>query len=172
MSPEEKKELKNIQPLREEYENEGAIVTIGKDAEVAVGMRVRMREGLISHGVGTVTTVLDQEEVGCCEVVWDSNQTHTRGLHIKMGNKQVCRVGKEGDYDLVLAEETVCSEIEVLSHLVVVHGKQRELLEVVRKCDDTQERTVQRDGPAQESGAVLGQDPALGSHPGADSDGV
>ena len=50
LSPEEKKELKTIAPVREEYLDGGLVVLVGKDTEAAVGMRVRMRDGLISHG--------------------------------------------------------------------------------------------------------------------------
>jgi hypothetical protein len=50
LSPEQKKELKTIAPVREEYLDGGLVVLVGKDTEAAVGMRVRMRDGLISHG--------------------------------------------------------------------------------------------------------------------------
>ena len=50
LNPEEKKALRKLAPVREEYLDDGAVVLVGKDVEVAVGMRVRMREGLISHG--------------------------------------------------------------------------------------------------------------------------
>lgn len=143
LSPEQKKELKTIAPVREEYLDGGLVVLVGKDTEAAVGMRVRMRDGLISHGVGTITALCSQEEAeaGCCEVVWDSNQSHTRSLHVKLGNKHLCRVGKEGHHDLVLADANMCSDLTIVKHELVLQGRPREYLEVVRNCKE--ERAVQ-----------------------------
>lgn len=139
LSPEEKKELRTVKPVREEYEEDGALVLVGRDVEASVGMRIRMREGLISHGLGTITTLLNgEEEGGCCEVVWDSNQKHTRGLHLKMGNKHVCRVGKSGHYDLVLASDTLCSDVTIVKHQTVLLGRAHEHLEVVSRCAEPQ----------------------------------
>lgn len=141
LSPEEQKQLKNVAPVREEYEEAGLVVLVGKDVEPAVGMRVRMREGLISHGAGTITALFGPdagEEAGCCEVVWDSNQSHTRGLHVKMGNKHICRAGKEDHFDLMLAENTMCSELTIVSHKLILNGREREHLEVVAQCRDPQ----------------------------------
>jgi len=138
LTPEEQKELKKIAPIREEYEQDGLVLLVGKDVEPAKGMRVRMREGLISHGVGTVTALYGPdggEDAGCCEVVWDSNQSHTRGLHVKLGNKHVCRTGKEGHFDLILSENTLCSDVTIVSHKLVLHGREREHLEVVAQCE-------------------------------------
>ncbi len=45
---------RRLQPLREEYES-GVVVFVGKDVEAVVGMRLHMKDGLISHGVGTIT---------------------------------------------------------------------------------------------------------------------
>lgn len=124
--------------MREEYLDDGAVVLVGKDVEVAVGMRVRMREGLISHGVGTIIALCDDSEAGCCEVVWDSNQSHTRGLHVKLGNMHLCRVGKEGHHDLVLADASMCSDLTIVKHELVLQGRPREYLEVVRNCAEQQ----------------------------------
>ena len=43
--------------------------------------------------MGTITALCSQgeAEAGCCEVVWDSNQPHTRSLHVKLGNKHLVR---------------------------------------------------------------------------------
>ncbi len=144
---EEKKELnplvffgppkRRLQPLREEYES-GVVVFVGKDVDAVVGMRVRMREGLISHGVGTITCLGNDGtlDAGCCDVVWDSDQRHTMGLHVKMGNVQSCRIGKEDHYDLILVEEKLCSYVTLVKHSHVLHGKIREHVEVVRGCDE------------------------------------
>ncbi|EKX44501.1 hypothetical protein GUITHDRAFT_152980 [Guillardia theta CCMP2712] len=121
-------------PVRESYE-EGELLYVGKDVPCQVGMRVRMAPGLISHGEGTVTAIFDEEEeLGCCEVVWDSDQCHVRGLHAKLGNKHSCRVGKEDLYDLVLVDEQVCPDIQLVKHNFFENGKPREHIQVVQSC--------------------------------------
>jgi hypothetical protein len=137
LTAEEKQQLLKLAPVREAYEEGGLVVLVGKDIKPSVGMRVRMREGLISHGVGTVTAVLGidcTEEEGCCEVVWDSDQHHTRSLHVKLGNKHVCRTGKEGHFDLVLAEETMCSDLNITTHTVHIHGYSSKQVQVQATC--------------------------------------
>ena len=140
LSPEEKKELKKLAPVREEYAaDSGVFALVGKDVDAAVGVRVRMREGLISHGVGTITALCgddDPEQAGCCEVVWDSNQAHTRSLHVKLGNMHLCRVGKEGHFDLLLADTTMCADLTIVKHDLVLQGRSRNYLEVVRNCEE------------------------------------
>lgn len=140
LSPEEKKELKKLAPVREEYAaDSGDFSLVGKDVDAAVGMRVRMREGLISHGVGTITALCgddDPEQAGCCEVVWDSNQAHTRSLHVKLGNMHLCRVGKEGHFDLLLADTSMCADLTIVKHDLVLQGRSRNYLEVVRNCEE------------------------------------
>mmetsp|Transcript_29116 Transcript_29116/g.59644 ORF Transcript_29116/g.59644 Transcript_29116/m.59644 type:complete len:120 (+) Transcript_29116:349-708(+) len=94
-----------------------------------------MNEGLTSHGVGTVTEVHSGELAGCCTVIWDSDQCHTRPLHSHMGNLHACHVGLNEEYDLVLAEVEVCSNFEVVEHDVVEQGTVRPHFEVLRNCD-------------------------------------
>lgn len=140
LTAEEKQQLRTLAPVREQYDDDGLVLFVGKDVMPAVGMRVRMREGLISHGMGTVTRVLgqaegdDPEETGTCEVVWDSDQAHTRGLHIKLGNMHVCRTGKDGHLDLILGEKSYCDNLEITSHTLVVHGRCTEHHQVVTSC--------------------------------------
>uniref|UniRef100_A0A6U4NRX3 Uncharacterized protein n=1 Tax=Hemiselmis andersenii TaxID=464988 RepID=A0A6U4NRX3_HEMAN len=96
-----------------------------------------MAEGFISHGVGTVIEVYgagDGDRAGTCSVIWDSNRCHTRPLHSKLGNCHSAHVGKNGEYHLVLAEEGVCSNLEVKAHRVVERGLARTHLEVVPTC--------------------------------------
>ena len=139
LTVEEKKELRKLQakPVREEYES-GVEVFVGQDVEAAVGMRVRMREGLISHGVGTITCLGNDaaEDAGCCEVVWDSDQMHVMAVHVRMGNRQSCRIGKEGHHDLILVSETLCSDLTIVHSTHVLHGKVRERTQVFRRCDE------------------------------------
>ncbi len=121
--------------VKEQYE--GAVTVVGKDMPCKVGMRVRMNEGLTSHGEGTVTECFDDDEMrGCCAVIWDSDQCHTRSLHSHMGNLHCCRVGKEGVYDLVLSDAQVCEDFEVVTHTVVERGALREHYEVKRDCEE------------------------------------
>ena len=160
LTPEEQAELKNVVPVREEYESTGLVVLVGKDIEATLGLRVRMREGLISHGVGTITALLQgDEEDGLCEVVWDSNQLHTRGLHVKMSNKHVCRIGKQGVFDLVLGEDTMCPDLTIVKHKLVISGKPCDHIEVISQCHAPQPvhglpQVSEADSPAAEDSPV------------------
>ena len=70
--------------VRESYDEPVSVV--GKDTLCEVGMRVRMGDGLLSHGVGTVVEVGSSgEEDGTCSVIWDSDQCSTRAMHAKLG---------------------------------------------------------------------------------------
>jgi len=160
LTPEEQAELKNVVPVREEYESTGLVVLVGQDIEATLGLRVRMREGLISHGVGTITALLQgDEEDGLCEVVWDSNQLHTRGLHVKMSNKHVCRIGKQGVFDLVLGEDTMCPDLTIVKHKLVISGKPCDHIEVISQCHAPQPvhglpQVSEADSPAAEDSSV------------------
>jgi hypothetical protein len=122
--------------LRETYDE--PVTLVGKDVVCEVGMRVRMAEGMVSHGEGTVVEVVSGTEDGCCQVIWDSDQSHTRQIHAKLGNSHICRIGKEGCFDLVLADLTACADLEIKVHSFVQRGRKRDYLEVVRKCDEDQ----------------------------------
>jgi len=128
-------------PMREHYESPPSVV--GKDVLPATGMRVRMSEGLISQGTGTIVELYDDAELaGSCAVIWDSDECHTRPLHERLGNKHLCRVGKCGDFDLVLAETTVCNDIQIREHTFVQSGLERKHLEVIRTCHRSAKQTV------------------------------
>jgi len=75
---------KKCPAAREAYA--GPVSVVGKDAPCEVGMRVRMGEGLLSHGEGTVVEIgAGEEEDGTCSVIWDSDQCSTRAMHAKLG---------------------------------------------------------------------------------------
>jgi len=132
--PQELANLPKCPAVREQYE--GPVTVIGKDVTPEAGMRVRMNEGYLSQGVGTIVEVYSesQEYAGCCAVIWDSDQCHTRHLHSHMGNQHLCRVGKEGDHDLVLAEGDNCGDFEIKAHTICEKGQARTHLQVVAKC--------------------------------------
>mmetsp|Transcript_40560 Transcript_40560/g.81278 ORF Transcript_40560/g.81278 Transcript_40560/m.81278 type:complete len:152 (+) Transcript_40560:181-636(+) len=139
--------------VKERYE--GPVTVVGKDTQCEVGMRVRMNEGLTSHGVGTVTECFKDEDLqGCCAVIWDSDQCHTRPLHSHMGNLHCCRVGKDCVYDLVLADAKVCSDFEVVKHSVVERGSLRAHYEVKRECDDEEDKENAESQENVETGGV------------------
>ncbi len=120
-------------PRREHYEVEPSHV--GKDVEPSLGMRVRLAEGHISQGVGTLVEIFyEGEQAGTCAVIWDSDECHTRPLHEQLGNRHVCRIGKCSDFDLVLAELGTCADFEVKEHVIIQNGVTRRHLEVIRKC--------------------------------------
>ena len=119
-------------PQREHYENSPSVV--GKDVEAVLGMRVRLGEGHISQGIGTMVEIFDEDQAGTCAVIWDSDECHTRPLHEQLGNRHVCRIGKNSDYDLVLAENSSCPDFEIREHVFVHNGVTRKHLEVIRKC--------------------------------------
>mmetsp|Transcript_1197 Transcript_1197/g.2613 ORF Transcript_1197/g.2613 Transcript_1197/m.2613 type:complete len:144 (-) Transcript_1197:178-609(-) len=136
--------------VQEQYD--GPVTVVGKDVPCEVGMRVRMNEGLISHGIGTVTECFEDEELkGCCAVIWDSDQCHTRSLHSHMGNLHSCRVGKEDVYDLVVADAKVCVDITVVTHEVVERGAIREHYEVKRDCGEEPEEPESSKGANDEA---------------------
>mmetsp|Transcript_35578 Transcript_35578/g.84239 ORF Transcript_35578/g.84239 Transcript_35578/m.84239 type:complete len:154 (-) Transcript_35578:65-526(-) len=98
-------------------------------------MRVRMGDGLLSHGEGTVVEIgAGEEEDGTCSVIWDSDQCSTRAMHAKLGNKHECRVGKAECFDLVLADLEACPDLDVKVHTFVQGGQVRNHHEVIRRC--------------------------------------
>lgn len=118
---------------REHYEGSPSIV--GKDVKADLGMRVRLGEGHISQGIGTLVEIFDDgEQAGTCAVIWDSDECHTRPLHEQLGNRHICRIGKCSDFDLVLAETGLCPDFEVREHVFVQNGVTRKHLEVIRRC--------------------------------------
>ena len=120
-------------PQREHYE--GNPSRVGKDVEASLGMRVRLGEGHISQGVGTIVEIFEEgDQVGTCAVIWDSDECHTRPLHQQLGNRHICRIGKCSDFDLVLAEASTCPDFEIREHVYVHNGTTRKHLEVIRKC--------------------------------------
>ncbi len=120
-------------PRREHYE--GTPSHVGKDVEASLGMRVRLAEGHISQGVGTLVEIFyEGEQAGTCAVIWDSDECHTRPLHEQLGNRHICRIGKCSNFDLVLAELGTCPDFEVKEHVIIQNGVTRKHLEVIRKC--------------------------------------
>ena len=76
----------------------------------------------------------DGERAGTCDVIWDSDQCHTRALHSKLGNRHAAGVGAGGEYHLVLAEQAVCEDISVREHRIVEGGIGRTHLQVIMAC--------------------------------------
>lgn len=86
------------------------------------------------------------EQAGTCTVIWDSDQCHTRPLHSRLGNKHAARIGTQGEYHLVLAEDVsggVCDELAVVHHRIIEGGIARTHLEVIRACT-----VPSREGPS------------------------